>query len=448
VAEIDPSYGVGWPNYSQTGSFFAPVSPPALGPFEGPLVALPCVNYDWLRLLLGASDQLRNPSTWKDLTPDETVVVLSQVEELQANLSVAGTCVICPEIRLQDCVLQFSCDAGATWTDVAGWTDNFANCTTDIIFPPVPPNPGSDTTAQRACNIAAYLSSLMVNDVVDKAITNFNSDLTLLDFGLLVFNTIAFAFPITAIAVDVFAAFYVELTSGNIADFEAASTDPLLLSLLTCAIYNAIKTTGYITSANLPNVISNVCGITYTYPVVITAICTFITGIGIVNLRAMQNVGALAVGDCTFCSADWCKQFDFTLNNGGWTVYNNGTADYGAYVAGVGWESAVVGSTEILQISVMFGGSWNITTVDVWYSRSAGVGRHGNSTVSTGGGPVVDLQDGAGTSHTVCNIDAGVGQVVVDGEIYPVVSGAVFTVTKVEIRGLGTSPFGTSDCTP
>jgi hypothetical protein len=308
-----------------------------------------------------------------------------------------------------------------------------------------------DTTAQRACNIAAYLASLLVNDVIDKAISNFNDDLTLLDFGLLVFNTIAFAFPITAIAVDVFAAFYVEITSGNIADFEAASTDPLLISLLTCAIYNAIKTTGYITSTNLPAVIANVCGITYTYPSVITALCTFITGIGIVNLRAMQNVGALALGDCTFCAADWCKEFDFTTSDGGWSPYNNGHIDYAAYTAGVGWTGIVNGSGILDTIYILFGGSWNITTVDVWYTRAGGTGRHGNSYVTNNGAISVDLQDGVGTFHSVANIDAASSQIQIGCEIFPTVGGDSVIISQVQIRGLGaSSPWGPApgDCTP
>jgi hypothetical protein len=165
----------------------------------------------------------------------------------------------------------------------------------------------------------------------------------------------------------------------------------------------------------------------------------------------MQNVGALALGDCTFCAADWCKEFDFTTSDGGWTVFNNGSFDYGVYTAGVGWQSALVGVTDLLQINILFGGSWNITTVDVWFSRTSGVGRHGNSFVFTGGGPTVDLPDGAGTFHTVCNIDAGVSQTGVKLETYPIVGPATLTVTKVQIRGLGSSsPWGPApgDCTP
>jgi hypothetical protein len=413
-----------FPDYAQVGSFRAPVVPPALGPFEGTLVSLPCINPDWLRLLLGAADQLRNPSSWAGLTPSQTVDILGQVEDLRRQLSIAGPCVICPEMRLQDCVLQFSCDSGATWTDVTGWaenfascvnaavtippqtqlqfdtscelqesfdggdswsnvpgwTDNFPTCVTGILIPPVPPNPQPFPDDQHACNIAGAISKEVIQLVVAKAVAAYNSDLTTLQFGTSIFDSIAWAFPITAIAMDVFYAFYLEVNALSIGAFTTAETDPVLVSDLTCAIYSAIRTVGYIDATNIADVITNVCGITYTYPQVISAICGFVTNIGLANFQGMQNVGALDLEDCSGCASPptpWCYRFDFTSSMNTWSPENyDGTFPwpdndgYSLWVNTVGWTRYYNVSNSLLLIRRNFPATY-ITTVTVHYEETA-----------------------------------------------------------------------------
>jgi len=493
VAEIDPSYGVGWPYYSQTGSFYAPVSPPTLGPFEGTLVSLPCLNYDWLRLLLGASDQLRNPSTWKDLTPAQTVVVLSQVEELQAELSRAGACVICPQMRLEGCVLQFSCDAGATWIDVTGWAENFAGCvaaaspcppitnvqftagcalqtSTDcgssystvpgwvanfdscvsgVLIPPVPPNPPGTPINQHACNIAGFIASEVMKVVIGKAVDSYNSDLTLLQFGTSIFNTVAFAFPLTAIAWDVFYAIYIEVTAATIADFTAAASDPVLWSALTCAIYDAIKTDGYITAGNLAALISNVCGMSYTYADVVTALCNFVTNIGLQNLQAMQNRGAVDDVDCSGCGGTWCWLEDLTATQSSWTNFYVGS--HGTYTPGVGYVGTNFMGDLYVTVQAPFAPMHGCTSLEITFFRDQGDTRGASAFQLLHGGTssyAFSLGGSSGPSPITVTVPM-TGHVDVTKFIQLSITGTVGTLVLQSIKycGTGPNPFGMDNCT-
>jgi hypothetical protein len=483
-APIDPNYDMPFPDYQQTGSFIGPVSLPALGPLEGTLVSLPCLNPDWLRLLLGCVDQLRNPSTWASLTPSQTVTALGQVEDLRGALQQGGTCVICPEMRLEGCVLQFSCDAGATWTDVAGWaenfascvvaafpcppitnlqfdtgcdlkfstdcgggylsvpgwTDNFSPCVSGVTIPPVPPNPGSDTTAQRACNIANYIASVMIKDVLTNAVTAFNSSLSTLEFGLLIFDTVAFAFPITAIAADIFAALYIEITSINISDFTAAQTDPLLQSQLTCAIYEAISGDGYIKASNLSAVITNVCAMVYTYPSVVTALCTFITGIGLQNLQAMQNVGALDVADCSGCTPEWCYHFDFTSSDGGWTP------NFGHYTPGVGFQSDpdIPDNGDRLTIALTVSTAATIDTVEIFGSAAGTASDPHQRSITNSGAWYKFYTQAAGAIDATVTVLEFTNTLQI--AMFNVPLAGTNTITALTIHGRGPTIYGTPNC--
>jgi len=446
VPTIDPSFGVGWPNYSQTGSFFAPVSPPALGPFEGTLVALPCINYDWLRLLLGASDQLRNPSTWKNLTDAQMVVVLSQVEELQAQLSIAGPCVICPEMRLQDCILQISCDSGATWTDVSGWADNFGPCVQSAAIITTPPaNPGDRTTDQMACSIAGYLTDQVITVAMQAAVDNINANRNLLQLGVDLALVIP-EFVLVGLFVNAVADFYTFFSSMTVSDFENALVDASLFSQIRCAIYNAIATDGHLTSANFPTVLSNVCGISYSPSDVIDAICAFLTTAGFPYVNQLsQGAGLNPYDDCSDCASPgtWCYRFDFVSSAQGWDII---AGAFGTYNSGHGWQTSATGSSpaESLRVELVFPIVLRITNIVIDYNMgtvgdtSGGLRLRlaGSTVFSDSGMPATDGDHSYGV-----NLDQMADRIWVSID-----SGTVSTVTAVALRGVGENPFGPNNC--
>jgi hypothetical protein len=390
------------------------------------------------------------------------VVVLSQVEELQAALSVAGVCELpppmtCPQMRLQDCILQFSCDSGATWTDVDNWAASFPSCVSGVIIPPVPGNPGGTPQDQHACNLAGFIASEVMKLVVSKAVTAFNSDLTTLQFGTSIFDAIAYAFPITAIAMDVFYAFYLELNSASIAAFTAAESDPVLWSDITCAIYSAIVTVGYIDASNLGSVITNICAISYTYPVVVTALCGFITNIGLQNLQAMQNAGAVDIVDCSSCPGTWCFKWDFTSVPGPFTNFdfsgNDPVTGWGQWIAGIGWQAQNVASGQErldLRLSGIPGSAGMSMELEFFVASTSSGGTFREvdtylaGTLVNSYPLVATAVDPTGTVQTISLAGA------FDRfDVYLGTNGFGATagrITYITLRGTGPNPFGTTNC--
>jgi len=453
VAEIDPSYGVGWPDYSQTGSFFAPVSPPTLGPFEGSLVGLPCVNYDWLRLLLGASDQLRNPSTWKNLTPTQTVVVLSQVEELQAALSQAGSCVTCPLIRLQDCVLQSSCDGGSTWTDVAGWAANFQTCVQNAIPPSVPPNPGADPHDQHACNLAGYLATKVIQETMVAAHTVIAASGTELQFGIDVMALIGYAFPITYAASLAFHDFYNYVVAQSLSEINTASTDPTLWSEVTCAIYAAIVTVGYVDSTNFTNVAANLNAISYVYGWVPISLHNYWLDLGLPNIQSQQAIGALDNVDCSACGLGWCYYQDFKLGLGFWSIRMGSVAPWGVWTAGVG----IVGSNEpagpfptiLADVTISFP-SQTLSSVGVAWDRPGVETDPDSWLILQASSSTVEqdfLPNTTGSNQSWAFTPTHAADTAIVRVSQRASTGTAPTLLGITLRGTGPNPFGRSNCT-
>jgi hypothetical protein len=440
-------------NWEPEGSYESPISPPLLGPTGGTLVCIPPINKDWVKIILGCLDQLRIPATWKAVDRADLLQALNWMQELKDVVASAGPC--CDvQIRLTaGCVLQFSTDSGATWSDVTDWSTNFCNCVNSCVIPPVPPFPPDQPVNQHACNIAGFIASEIINKVVDTSVTAFNDHLLAVEFGGQVMASIGWAFPITYLAYTAFEDYYVYITSMTIADFTAAQTDPALWSAVTCAIYSAIRTTGYITSGNLSSVIANVCALSYTYPEVISAICAFLTNVGIQNLQKMQTAGALDDVDCSGCAVNWCHWFDFTASNGGWANYPGASS---VYAPGIGWQSTNIGgNVAALEIYVDMLVATNITQMDVYYHSETG---------QTGGRPHYAGQQNALGVANVCAqnftigiINPGYGWIsaspgcaaryalcAFDTAFAP--ASQVTTIAGIQLHGTGVNPFGPDNC--
>src|ERR1700727_1110286 len=115
-------------NWVQQGSLVIPEIHPATEPDAEPLVCPPAINRYWMPYVLGALDQLRNPSSWLVADDDAMYDTLSRVSKLKEMLGVGVTCVsFAIRFDATTCQLQQSWDGGATWTEVDGWSD-FNDC--------------------------------------------------------------------------------------------------------------------------------------------------------------------------------------------------------------------------------------------------------------------------------------------------------------------------------
>lgn len=452
-APIDPAFDTPFADYGQVGSFIAPVALPPLGPLDGTLVNLPCINPDWLLLVLGCVDQLRNRSSWlASYTDAQIVAILGAVEELRIALQMANPCCTVALQLTPGCVLQYSTDGGATWTDVAGWAANFSECVKRSQIPGVPLLPPGSSTGQRACNIAGYLANFVVKEAIQQAINGYNTNLSLLNFAANL-AAVTFAFDLPWTTAFIYAAYdlYKVITAGTIADFTAAAADTTLWSNVTCAIYNAIKADSQVTRSNYPAMLAAVCGVSYAHPEVVAAICTYLTDLGVDGVLSLQAAGALDTVDCSGCGGTWCYKFDYTAGDQGSQVYP--TYD-GHFVAGTGWQSGntVRGYNEIGFYQPL-GRVIPLTSFSIWVITSLG---------SAGRARTLYVQNPFDTTVGSFNVDAlahpppGAQQawspVGLSGDTVAVIyrsgGGAPPDVIQsIELQGTGPNPFGPDNCT-
>lgn len=450
MSVIDPSYDMPFSDYGQEGSFVAPIIPPLNGPLDGVLVSLPCINPDWLRILLGAVDQLRNPSTWKGLNALQLVQVLGQVEDLRGALQVAQPCCNVAMRLTADCHLQFSTDGGSTWTTASGWDANLNGCVRSNIPQPIPPTPPGQTVNQHACNLSGYIASEIIKKAITDAVTAFNNTLTAIHYANDIMASLAFAFPITSLAFQAFTDLYALYNSGTIGDFTFAETDPALWSSVTCAIYNAIKNVGYINSANLPAVISNVCGLVYVHPDVISAICGFLTTVGLTNIQAMQTAGAYDEVDCTSCGT-WCWQFDFTLGMQGWSILSSGGTAEGSWVAGVGFRTVTFGGQAVLAIQYSLPQPMTLTHLNLTFTSDCAASSPGERfhRLRSSGVTVAQYFIDPAIEPAPVHSSSGPISVFCDTIILVMECDALgnIIVPNYQIQGNGPNPFGVDNCT-
>jgi hypothetical protein len=336
---FEPTWSQPLVDWQQTGSYLEPASPPLLPPGQGTLVQLPCVNQDWLPLILGSLDQLRNPSSWlAALTDSQRSEVLARVDDLRGMVAMAIHVPCCNvQMRLtSDCKLQFSSDGGASYSDVAGWTTNIGGCVRANIPPPAPPNPNNNPLDQRACNLAGFLSQEIIQLTMQKMVAYVGTSNQQVAFAQSVLAALGDVFPITFAASIAFGDFYNLVVSQLLSEVNGAATDPSLWAAVTCAIFTHIRTVGYVDATNFAAVQAALHAISYPHAWVPNAIGNYWGDLGLGNIQAMQAVGALDDVDCTGCLATWCFEWDFTASNGGWAKYS--TFD-GVYTPGVGWAS-------------------------------------------------------------------------------------------------------------
>jgi len=79
----DPAWDMPRVNWQQQGSFEIPEIPPTYEPDAEPLVCLPPINRYWLPYVMGALDQLRNPSSWLVADDDAMYTTLARVSKLR-----------------------------------------------------------------------------------------------------------------------------------------------------------------------------------------------------------------------------------------------------------------------------------------------------------------------------------------------------------------------------
>lgn len=247
-------------SYHQTSSFPAPVTPPSTEACDPPLVCF-SINQEWMPYILGAAQQLLQPSTWDVADEAARRDVLDRATDVLAELGAAMPCT------------------------------------------PTPPSPSGTSTADQACNIAGFLANTVIKGAVQQALNSYNADATLFGYGSAILSVIPGAGQIVAAVLKAIQVFWTSIVDGNAGDWTAAAEDLTLWSDVTCAIYGAISADGQVTDANFPAVLTAVAGVSYAHAEVISGIHDYLAGLGAAGVEALQLTGALAQYDCTGCGS-------------------------------------------------------------------------------------------------------------------------------------------------
>lgn len=368
-------------NWMPQGSFEPGEIPPTEDPDTGDMVQLPCINRHWLPLVQGCLDQLRNPSTWIVVDDDAMNAVLYRVSRLKQMFGEWSTCVsfdvrfdpdscqlqktldggatwievdgwsswlscVPPQTLLEfdsGCTLSESLDGGETYSPVPGWIENFSECVQEYVpIIGLPPNPGGQDHNAFACSIASYLANEVILNAMQAGVTAITDDLSLLSFGANVLTLIP-EFILVKLGYDAIEIIYTAIAEGTLSDYEDAVSDGTLWNEVTCAIYSAIASAGYVTPGNFSTLVSNVAGISYSHSDVITAIVGYLNSLGAVGLAQLSQRAGLLVGAICDCgSGPWCswwQEGEEDICNGDWVGVTGGytstpsTCSAGAFAA-------------------------------------------------------------------------------------------------------------------
>jgi hypothetical protein len=437
------------PNWQAQSSFVEPVAPVGDDPLAAPLVAVQ-FNASWLPYVIGSLMQLVQPAAWA--TSDPTVLA-EALQDAQDLINLFGGAEAPTMLTFQfdsGCVLQYSLDGGATWTDVAGWPTYAPECYTGPegptgatgpaggFTPGTPPAAPGQTTSEQACSIAGYIAQYVIQTALSSVVNGYNTGQTALEVATGILALIPGVDVVFAAITGAITLLYSAVTSGTISEFTAAESDPVLLADLTCAIYSATNGDGYVTEANFASVQANIAAISYTYPDVISAISDWLDAFGYGGLAAAQVPGAYTVVDCSSCPA-WTWTFDFTVSDGGWEVVP--ASGGGSYASGQGWASSVIQTNGYTEIDVQLpsiGSTVHVLTIEVIAQFNTAANVNGANVTDDGPATVnVPFTPTAGAFDQVFTIDADMTALGVDTFNDP---GALSYLQKVIVVGSGTPP--------
>lgn len=290
-------------------SFASQVPAPNADPGDAPLVCIQ-FNQAWLPYMLGSLFQLTQPIVW-DPTSAGAADAQQQAQDLMAIIGAAGVCTDMLTFQFTSgCGLQYSVDGGITWIDVPGWDTYAPTCFTGPTGPTgptggfdpgIPPIQPGQTTDELACSVAGYIAQQFIQASLAEVVNQIDLGKTVLQAATAIGALIPELNVVLAPILGAAAILYNIVEGGTLSDFSAASTDAVLLSDVTCAIYNATKTDGYVTPANFAAVVAAIGAISYTHADVITALVSYLDAGGSIVLQAVQVPGALAVVNCSAC---------------------------------------------------------------------------------------------------------------------------------------------------
>lgn len=238
-------------------SFPRPITPPAGGPCDGELVCIQ-ISKNYIAPIVGCMFQGAQRTAWLAATEDDLQLAL------------------------------------ANWT----WAMEIIGTAVQCSQPPLIPG---QPTANRACNIAGYLSNYVIRESLSQGTNSVTNALAIATsvWGIVRFIPgFAEALPITWLAISGLLA---GITAVGVPAFTTAIDDPTLWGAMTCAIYNAILADGQVTVGNFPAIVTNITALTFADAGVKSTVIDYINNLGASGLMALQTGGPFVDYDCSGC---------------------------------------------------------------------------------------------------------------------------------------------------
>jgi hypothetical protein len=239
------------------------------------------------------------------------------------------------------------------------------------------------------------------------------------------------------------------LQHGTLSDYSAALADATLWADMRCAISHAIQADGQVTDANFDAVLTAVSSVPYAHADVVTAMHDYLANLGSAGTQAVQQSGALYVGDCSACS--WCWTWDFTVApSAEWGPLNSGGFDTGHWFSGIGWKAddrAWSGGTQSdLQLVHILAATSAIDSVRIiGYSDGPETHTQYDRCMFVDLTTEYDFTEDAGAIDVTLGVGAAVSRLDISLSTIPKVAGDVW-ITSIVITGTGVSPYPPSNC--
>jgi len=306
-----------------------------------------------------------------------------------------------------------------------------------------PARTDEDVRCASAANMVQW-----IHDFIDSAISTMEAFGFLLSVVTLIFNDLSlisegfslFISGVTELAGNL-------LTAGSVlidASFTSTEYDALL-----CIFYCNIGGDGSVTPDQLTTIEGQVTdGLNTTAALIVNEILLLQGEVGLANAGRIGS----ATADCSDCDCGWCFTLDFTLTDGsewGWTVPGGGTG--GTWVSGTGWVGTFSDSNSVSRLALdQVIGIDVLTSYAFTYTKTDGGGANNvNHQRIYGAAGITLFADNTNTfgtdlTKTITGDFEGVTEL--DISMNSGTNSATIIVSQVVYKGLGTNPFGTSNC--
>jgi len=395
---------------------------------------------EWLALFGGALTELTKSWNWEysgGLTVDETIDKVNEILNTwyegctACTLPGGGSAIrIRSDGRLEELLPDGS------WGEPTG----------DYVIPPPEAREGGTSTDQKC--LAAANAANVLQQLYESLADSFAEDLdeaeAVTDMIAVLIVLVGFEFAPIAFALATFLIAIFRIAYRAIEFITADLWDETFTEQLKCILFNcATNDAGVVTfdwecfNDALYEQLNDfsLTGDQLRLYGQIQIILQIIGGVDALNLAGATT--AITDDNCDDCDDTWCKHWDFTVEDGGFTA---GT--YGVWTSGVGWESTNAGGgAEILQFLQAIDMT-AFTSLKLWLSlptnnssNNGGFGCDANG-ISWSGLHLGDFTPMGAVSYTDDCLGVSVGN---GGSGH-------FIITEMQVAGTGANPFGLDDC--